>query len=156
MLLGGELQIDTNYSNFEIFENTLYLKSGSMPLSLFHSKWVSKLFWQVYLTLNKLSHSRWKTHPFSWFLVFWHPKQVHHIHCIQWTILFQKIVWWLPTQQGWVKWECPWILDYRGQYNTKSIDLCPTFHMGNYSTQCTPLTRAMHACTWMQSQQLRS
>ena len=30
----GELQIDGKMSNFEIFESTLCMKSGSMPLSL--------------------------------------------------------------------------------------------------------------------------
>ena len=31
MLLGGELQIDAKKSNFEIFENTLYTRSGRVP-----------------------------------------------------------------------------------------------------------------------------
>ena len=31
VLLGGELQTDAKNSNFEIFESTLYMKSGSMP-----------------------------------------------------------------------------------------------------------------------------
>ena len=34
MLLGGELQIDAKKLDFEIFESALYMKSGSMPLSL--------------------------------------------------------------------------------------------------------------------------
>ena len=34
VLLGGELQIDKKNSNFEIVESVLYIKSGSMPVSL--------------------------------------------------------------------------------------------------------------------------
>ena len=34
MLLGGEIQIDAKNSNYEIFESTLYIKFGSMPLIL--------------------------------------------------------------------------------------------------------------------------
>ena len=33
VLLGGELQIDIDNSNFDIFESILYVKSGSMPLT---------------------------------------------------------------------------------------------------------------------------
>ena len=32
MLLWGELQIDAKYQKFDIFENALYMKSGSTPL----------------------------------------------------------------------------------------------------------------------------
>ena len=32
VIFGGKLQIDAKNSNFEIFENALYLKSVSMPL----------------------------------------------------------------------------------------------------------------------------
>ena len=34
MLLGGELQIDAENSNFEIFESALYMKSERMPLTV--------------------------------------------------------------------------------------------------------------------------
>ena len=34
VLLGGKLQIGAKYSNFEIFESALYMKSVSMPLSI--------------------------------------------------------------------------------------------------------------------------
>ena len=47
---------------WNFWEQYFYMKSGSKPFSLFHPKWISKLFWQVYPTLNKLSHSRWKTY----------------------------------------------------------------------------------------------
>ena len=35
VLLGGKLQIGAKNSNFEIFESALYMKSVSMPLSMF-------------------------------------------------------------------------------------------------------------------------
>ena len=33
MLFGGKLQTDAKNSNWKIFESTLYMKSGSMPLT---------------------------------------------------------------------------------------------------------------------------
>ena len=35
VLLGGKQQIDAKNSNFQIFESTLYMKSVSIPLSLY-------------------------------------------------------------------------------------------------------------------------
>ena len=46
----GGLQKDIDISNFEIFESTLYMKSGSMPLS----EWDVTMFLQVYrVTFSK-------------------------------------------------------------------------------------------------------
>ena len=43
-LPGGKLQMDVKKSNFNIFESTPYIKSGSMPLILFFTYFLYTFF----------------------------------------------------------------------------------------------------------------
>ena len=59
VLLRGELQTDAKYSNFDIFESTLYMKSGNIALKKFTIQTDGLITGDL---VHIVSHKIWCTH----------------------------------------------------------------------------------------------